>query len=66
MAPPAPVSQKWDTTVDVLIIEKMPLFGGYSILNGGDLSAAGSSMQQALGIKDSPELMYQDMMKEGN
>lgn len=89
VAPPAPVPQKWDTTVDVLIIgtgfaglaaaiearnakadvliiEKMPLFGGNSILNGGDLSAAGSSMQQALGIKDSPELMYQDMMKAGN
>ncbi|MGL9750887.1 MAG: hypothetical protein ACR5LC_05455 [Symbiopectobacterium sp.] len=45
MAPPAPVSQKWDTTVDVLIIEKMPLFGGNSILNGGDLSAAGARHQ---------------------
>lgn len=51
---------------DVLIIEKMPLVGGNSILNGGDLSAAGSSMQQALGIKDSLELMYQDRMKAGN
>lgn len=47
VAPPAPVPQKWDTTVDVLIIEKMPLFGGNSILNGGDLSAAGCSRRWA-------------------
>lgn len=68
--PPAPVPQKWNTTVDVLIIgtgfaglaaaiearnaqanvliiEKMPLFGENSILNGGDLSAA--RLQHAAG-----------------
>ncbi|MCG8709543.1 flavocytochrome c [Brenneria sp. 4F2] len=86
---PAPIPEKWDTTVDVLIIgsgfaglaaaiearnaqasvlviDKMPLLGGNSVLNGGDLSAAGSSMQKEQGIEDSPELMYQDMMKAGN
>ncbi|PWC10861.1 flavocytochrome c [Brenneria roseae subsp. americana] len=86
---PSPVPQKWDTTVDVLIIgtgfaglaaaiearnaqaevliiDKMPLLGGNSVLNGGDLAAAGSKMQKEAGIDDSPELMYQDMLKAGN
>ncbi|MFE8151617.1 flavocytochrome c [Brenneria goodwinii] len=86
---PASAPEKWDTTVDVLIvgtgfaglaaaiearnakasvlvIDKMPLLGGNSVLNGGDLAAAGSEMQKELGIQDSPELMYQDMMKAGN
>ncbi|MGK2888368.1 MAG: hypothetical protein ACSLEN_02330 [Candidatus Malihini olakiniferum] len=61
VAPPALVPQKWDTTVDVLIIKKMPLFGGNSILNGSGFKYAAGT-----GIKDSPELMYQDMMKAGN
>ncbi|MCL2891938.1 flavocytochrome c [Brenneria tiliae] len=86
---PVPIPQKWDTTVDVLIvgtgfaglaaaiearnakasvliIDKMPLLGGNSVLNGGDLAAAGSKMQKEAGIQDSPELMYQDMMKAGS
>lgn len=50
---------------DVLVIDKMPVAGGNSAINGGDMSAAGSKMQQEAGIKDSAELMYQDMMKAG-
>ncbi|MCV9879833.1 flavocytochrome c [Brenneria izbisi] len=51
---------------EVLVIDKMPLLGGNSVLNGGDLAAAGSKMQQEIGIEDSPELMYQDMLKAGS
>lgn len=49
----------------VKIIEKMPIAGGNSIINGGDFSAAGTKMQAAAGIKDSPEVMLQDMLKAG-
>jgi flavocytochrome c len=49
----------------VLIIEKMPLPGGNSIINGGDFAAAGSKMQKEEKIDDSPELMLKDMLKAG-
>ena len=49
----------------VMVIEKMPLSGGNSIINGGDFSAAGTKMQKAEGIEDSPELMLKDMLKAG-
>jgi flavocytochrome c len=50
---------------EVLVIDKMPVPGGNSIINGGDFCAAGTPMQKALGIEDSPELMYKDMMRAG-
>jgi flavocytochrome c len=49
----------------VMIIDKMPVAGGNSIINGGDFAAAGSKMQKAEGIEDSPELMLKDMLKAG-
>ena len=49
----------------VTVLDKMSVFGGNSIINGGDFAAAGTPMQQELGIKDSPELMLKDMMKAG-
>lgn len=49
----------------VKIIEKMPVAGGNSIINGGDFAAAGTKMQAQAGISDSPELMFQDMLKAG-
>ncbi len=51
---------------EVLVIDKMPVHGGNSIINGGDYCAAGTPMQKAAGINDSPELMLKDMMKAGN
>jgi len=50
---------------EVLVIDKMPVHGGNSIINGGDFCAAGTPMQKEAGIADSPELMYQDMLKAG-
>lgn len=50
---------------DVLLIEKMPVFGGNSAINGGAFAVAGSPLQETSGIKDSPELMLQDMMRSG-
>lgn len=49
----------------VTVIEKMPVHGGNSIINGGAFSAAGTKMQEEAGIKDSPDLMYKDMLKAG-
>lgn len=49
----------------VKVIEKMPTPGGNSTINGGDFSACGTKMQAEQGIKDSPELMLEDMLKAG-
>ncbi len=51
---------------DVLVIEKMPVHGGNSIINGGDFAAAGNKLQKEQGVKDSPELLFKDMMKAGS
>jgi len=49
----------------VTILEKMRTPGGNSIINGGIVAAAGSPLQDREGIKDTPELMYEDMLKAG-
>lgn len=49
----------------VLILEKMNVFGGNSCINGGQISLAGSGLQKAKGIKDSPKLMEEDMLRVG-
>lgn len=49
----------------VLLIEKMPVYGGNSAINGGAFSVAGTPLQKKLGIKDSPEQMMQDMIRSG-
>lgn len=49
----------------VIILEKMNAPGGNSIISDGGIAAAGTEMQEKLAIKDSPELMYQDMLKAG-
>jgi flavocytochrome c len=49
----------------VVIIEKMSAPGGNSIISDGGIAAAGTNMQQKLGIEDSPELMYRDIMQAG-
>jgi flavocytochrome c len=50
---------------DVLVIEKMPVYGGNSIVNGGDFAAPGSSFQKEAGVEDSPDLMLKDMLAAG-
>lgn len=49
----------------VVILEKMPTAGGNSIINGGIMGVPGTEIQKRKGIKDSPEQMYNDMMKAG-
>ena len=49
----------------VLLIEKMPTYGGNSAINGGAFAVAGSPQQEKEGIKDSPEQMLADMIRSG-
>ena len=49
----------------VFVLEKMRVPGGNSIINGGVMAVAGSYIQAEKGIKDTPDLMYEDMMKAG-
>ena len=49
----------------VLVVEKMGLVGGSSLLCGGKWSVGGTEMQKAKGIEDSAEKFFADMMKTG-
>ncbi|MCK8060315.1 MULTISPECIES: flavocytochrome c [unclassified Fusibacter] len=51
--------------VDVLIFEKMKAIGGNSIISDGGIAAPETKLQKDRLIKDSKELMYQDIMKSG-
>jgi flavocytochrome c len=50
---------------EVVVLDKMPVYGGNSIINGGDFCAPGTKLQKENGVEDSPELMLQDMLKAG-
>ncbi len=49
----------------VVVLEKMRVPGGNSIINGGVVSAAGSPLEEKEGIQDSPELLMKDMLSAG-
>ncbi|MBL7250532.1 flavocytochrome c [Alloalcanivorax marinus] len=49
----------------VALLEKMRTPGGNSIISGGVIAAAGSPLQAKQGIKDSPDSLYEDMLKAG-
>ncbi|BDY06847.1 flavocytochrome c [Ferrimonas sp. YFM] len=49
----------------VLVIDKMPVFGGNSTINGGAMAVAGSGLQAKSSIEDSVDLMVSDMLKSG-
>ena len=50
----------------VVVLEKMAVPGGNSTISGGLFAAAGSPLQAAENIDDSPELMLADMLAAGN
>mgnify|MGYP003092180306 CR=1 FL=1 len=50
---------------NVVVLEKMRTLGGNSIINGGIMAVPGSPMQKKNGIKDTPELLAEDMLREG-
>ncbi|NLG87526.1 MAG: flavocytochrome c [Firmicutes bacterium] len=50
---------------DVIVLEKMPMVGGNTLRATGGLNAAGTKYQELAGIKDSPDIHYEDTMKGG-
>jgi flavocytochrome c len=54
-----------ETGCSVAVLEKMMAFGGNSAISDGGIAAPGIDYQIAAGINDSPELMYEDLMKAG-
>lgn len=53
------------TGAEVLVLEKMPVFGGNSMIDGGLMTATGAAPQKAAGVEDTPELLEQDMLEAG-
>ncbi|MDL2306416.1 flavocytochrome c [Desulfovibrio sp. OttesenSCG-928-C06] len=51
--------------LSVYVLEKEPILGGSSIICGGQMSFAGTPDQEAKGIKDSPQLFTEDLLKVG-
>lgn len=49
----------------VILIDKMPVYGGNSSLNGGDMAAVGTPLQKEAGVEDSIDLMVADMLRAG-
>lgn len=49
----------------VVVLEKMMAPGGNSIISDGGIAAPGTQNQADMGIADSPEQMFQDMLKAG-
>lgn len=53
------------TGARTVVLEKMRIPGGNSAISGGLIAVAGSPLQHHKGIEDSPELMFNDMLKAG-
>lgn len=50
---------------ETIILEKMMMPGGSSVISGGTFAACDTEAQKKAGIKDSTELYYNDLMKAG-
>lgn len=50
----------------VILLEKMPVLGGALLYTGGTVSGAGTRIQEAQGIEDSPKLHFLDSIVEGD
>ncbi|MGL4639439.1 MAG: flavocytochrome c [Shewanella sp.] len=57
--------QAREAGVSVMVIDKMPVFGGNSTINGGAMAVAGSALQKQAGIEDSVDAMVADMLRAG-
>ena len=49
----------------VIVFEKMKVTGGNTRISDGALAAPGNYLQKGLGIEDSAELFYEDMLQAG-
>lgn len=51
---------------NVVLLEKLPLVGGNTLLSGGEMAVANNWLQEKEGIKDSNEEFKQDILDGGN
>ncbi len=51
---------------DVIVLEKMPMAGGNTLISGAEYAAANNWIQKKEGIEDSAELHAQDTLKGGD
>ncbi|WP_258058211.1 FAD-binding protein [Campylobacter hyointestinalis] len=61
----AAACQAIDEGAKTLLIDKMPVLGGNSAINGGAFAVVNSSFQKVRGIEDSYELYVKDILKAG-
>ncbi len=54
-----------ETGASVVLLEKLAESGGSSALSGGCLAFAGTDLQAAAGVTDSPDLLYRDLVEVG-
>lgn len=53
-----------DQGYDVVVLEKMARLGGNTALSQGMIPAAGTRFQRELGIEDSPQRLYEDILRK--
>ena len=51
---------------NVLVLEKMPMAGGNTLLSGGEYAAPNNWLQEKEGIEDSVDIFIEDMLKGGD
>lgn len=51
---------------DVIVLEKMPMAGGNTLISGAEYAAPNNWIQNKEGIEDNPELLINDMLKGGD
>lgn len=51
---------------EVILLEKMPIAGGNTLISGGEYAAPENWVQEAEGLEDSADLFYADIMKGGD
>jgi len=57
--------EAYEAGASVIILEKMKSYGGNSIISDGGIAAPGTKLQKKYDINDSPDRMYEDMLKAG-
>src|SRR3954468_15511493 len=50
----------------VVVVDIASVFGGHAIVSEGGLSLIGTPLQEKLGVRDSPELAYEDFLEDPN
>ncbi|MDU1412063.1 MAG: flavocytochrome c [Clostridium sp.] len=50
----------------VILVEKMPMVGGNTLISGGEMAAPGNWLQEKESIEDSKDKFYNDILKGGD